>query len=439
MLTIKLPFTCTPEDSVFIRDLQDIYSPLIRTAYNRAMEGMHEKEIRYSMTKFGKLDSWFVQSCVREGMTLAATDLATKRTKKIFGGKARFKQKSQGKLSKVDWKESRLQPLPVCGEACSESNRKFKFQVIDFNKLIFKVNKNKHITLQLPKLRANYKVILQKLELAANNKVLPISIKITSTHICITYDEIKLNGINDIDKVYERHAGIDINPNNIGLSVTEHGSQVLTRLYDLSKLTKKSGKSSTDPKSLYLNNKLSHETIEIADDIARQLAHLRVSTLTLEDLKFSKGDKSLGKRFNRLAINIWKRNIFINQLVKRCKVLNIKVFKVHPAYTSFIGNLQHNYPDPISASVEISRRGFSTQGKKSDQFYPAIKIKEYLANQWKEALGPEFLEVESWKDLYALVKNSKLKYRVPLPPATGFRNMSSNKSKICLQLEQIDI
>lgn len=360
---------------------------------------------------------------------MASQDKATNRTKRIFGGKKNLKLRAQNKISNQQWKDLRLLPLPIIGEACKSGNRKFNFQIIDLNQLIFKINKNTHIELKLPKLRKNIQKTLFQLECAANSDRLPISIKIDQSFIYIAYDELKLNEINKIESRKERYAGIDLNPNYIGVSISENGEVLSTSLFDLKELTRKSDEASSHWKSIYKNNKLDFETIQIANKISKELAYLKVGVLSLEDLKFKQGNSGKGKSFNRTTHNVWKRNLFINQLVKRCKILGIEVIFINPAYTSIIGNLQHEYPDPISASLEISRRGYETKERKSDKFYPIIKIKEVLVNLWKKELGLEDFNFGSWKEVWNLIKNSKLKYRVPIP-AVGFRKLSSIKSLV---------
>ena len=101
-------------------------------------------------------------------------------------------------------------------------------------------------------MRANYRKVLERLELFANDDQLPISIKLTSKHICISYDELKLKSISDYLPIRNKLAAIDMNPNYIGLTIDGYEN----KLYNLSKLTVKSGEESSSDKSKYLNNKL---------------------------------------------------------------------------------------------------------------------------------------------------------------------------------------
>jgi len=120
--------------------------------------------------------------------------------------------------------------------------------------------------------------------------------------------------------------------------------------------------------------------------------------------------------------------LFRSNLKKRLNIFDICLFDVNPAYSSFIGNLQHDYTDPINASIEIARRGYSYRVlKKTDKFYPSLDVK----HQWKE-MATSFGD---WKELYQhVVKNLKMRYRVSLQdalhPCSVFKQSSSHKSKV---------
>ncbi len=124
--------------------------------------------------------------------------------------------------------------------------------------------------------------------------------------------------------------------------------------------------------------------------------------------------------------NLWKREIFINNLEKRCSINGQKLYKVNPAYSSFIGNLQFNFDDPINASLEIGRRGYECIIKKTKQFYPELKLKEVLISQWKDKINID--NFKTWKDLFGFIKNLELRYRV----STGvvFSKFKTDKSLV---------
>ena len=98
--------------------------------------------------------------------------------------------------------------------------------------------------------------------------------------------------------------------------------------------------------------------------------------------------------------------------------------KIKPEYSSFIGNFLFrtlNLPDPILASIEISRRGY--------EFYNQYitKVKEIKKNIIQPKIDQfrnffiksleEFDLEDNWldfKSLYNFFKKSKLKYRLSI-------------------------
>lgn len=173
----------------------------------------------------------------------------------------------------------------------------------------------------------------------------------------------------------------------------------------MSKLTHKSGKSSADKKSKHLVNKLHHETIHIAHDIAKLVDYWKCDKVVVEDLNFKMSDKD--KHFNRLCNNAWNRNLFANKLKSLSLLCNFSLVEVNPCYTSFIGNIVYgnsHTPDMVAASIEIARRGY----KKFEKcwFYPSIRD-ERIDERWKQTLS----RFDSWKSAFQEIKKSEVKYR----------------------------
>jgi len=120
----------------------------------------------------------------------------------------------------------------------------------------------------------------------------------------------------------------------------------------------------------------------------------------------------------------------ISNLKKRCNISKIKVYDILPYYSSFIGNLTNpNLPDPVAASVEIARRGYNVIILRNKQFYPELIKVEVLKNLWKKDL--EWI-YSSWKDLFILVKNSEMKYRVPFSSEDVFRIFKTEKTRVTI-------
>ena len=103
-----------------------------------------------------------------------------------------------------------------------------------------------------------------------------------------------------------RVLGIDQNPNYLGLSIIEFINEVnfkviCKQVFDLSKLTKKSGKSSDNRKSKYLVNKRKFETLNLSYEIDNLVNYWKCKKVVVEDLKFK--SNLIGKNLNRLCKN----------------------------------------------------------------------------------------------------------------------------------------
>ena len=82
---------------------------------------------------------------------------------------------------------------------------------------------------------------------------------------------------------------------------------------------------------------------------------------------------------------------------------------------------------PYHISCLISNYVISYLIKKSKKFYPDKIPYTKIQDRWKET---DFSGVSDWKELHALLKNSKMKYRIPVPEGTVFKIFSSHKSKV---------
>lgn len=438
MITLKLPYSITQNsdsDRNLISEIRRQYSVVVRSAYNRFHSGLKQKEVRdycKTLKNVGLLNSWLLQCGVMEGKQLQTRN---KTNKVVFGGKKFLRLRSQNKITKEEWTNRRLLPLNIQGEQLHKGNRSFDFSLIGSeNKLTLKLNRKQHITLTIQKQRKNYQRKLNLIETLTATKDLTVSVRLTDKFVYLSYEEPKKQQIVLNENSY---MGIDLNPNHIGISVMKYTKDnsfkvIYTTSFDFSKLTKSltsENNSSDSNRFKHLNNKLKNETI-IASKVISQLAKAyHCKFVFLEDLsKIDTGDSGLGHKFNRLTRNLWKRVIFETALQKRLSLMNIKMFKVNPAYSSFIGNLQYDYFDPCNAACEIARRGYEVIILKNKKFYPTMRIKTSITNQWKE----DIIEgCTSWKKLYNKVKNSKLRYRVPLEYCDFRRfKMFSKRSRV---------
>ena len=439
MKTIKLPIEYSNMDDLqILQEYIRLQNNVIRISYNRFREGLSEKEIRLflkTMNLYSEsivLDSWFIQSGIYKAKEMYNKDLEVSKSsgifpKRIFGSKSNLIKRSKYLISKEEFKNNRILPLLVIGEAPKKGNRKFNFT--NTSLIEFKPYKNCKINIQFPKLRKNLKSELESLIKFSNSNELPYQIQLSNKFIWITFDSTKLKDLekeNSHFQVKNRYCGIDLNPNFIGFSVKDPSDKIIhTEQIDLTNLTGKN----------VCPDKLNHETKEIFHYIGRKLKSLNVEYVFLEDLKFKNGNKGKGKGFNRLTINQWNRNLPFEILSKYFKN---KLFKVNAAYSSTIGNCLYNYSDPINASLEIGRRGFDViilkKNNKEDMssFYPEFDLNTIRDELRKQTAG---LELNNWKELHTFLKNSKLKYRVSLdesPHQMFCRKFYSKKSKVII-------
>lgn len=137
-------------------------------------------------------------------------------------------------------------------------------------------------------------------------------------------------------------------------------------------------------------------------------------------------------KFNRLVTNLWCRNILVSNLRKRCCLSGIYFQEVIPNYSSILGNLAFrklNLPDMILASIEISRRAneFYQQYISKTKEKAKVIVLPFLSDNLKRVITQSLEELgccsvwETWSQLFALIKNSKLIYRVPVSNETVLR------------------
>ena len=425
MKTIKLPYKTTEDLTSILKQ----YSNIVRYSYNRFLEGKTEKDIRElskSMNSIDLLNSWLIQCGIKDGK---AIQTRFKNEKVIFGGKYNLTNRLKNKITTEEYQLKRLCPINIQGEELKQGNRSFKLDVIENNQIIFKLSRDKYIELKLPNLRNNIKKELFKLqqlnEVKQNQKGYTYSIRFDLTNIYISFEEFK----EELIKLNEnRYLGIDLNPDTIGISVLENENIIHTQEFSLKPIFNKiiSEKlSSKSDRMKYFQNKLKFETFEISKFVSLIAKQFNCKTVFIEDLHF-KGSSTI-KISNRKNKNLWKRELFTQNLTKRLNTLGIKLHSVNPAYSSFIGNLMYDYTDAVNASIEIARRGYEYRIKKNKTgFYPVLLVK----HQWKE-MATKYTD---WKKFFIEIKNLKLKYRVSLDECLHkfnvFQQNSSHKSMV---------
>ena len=378
------------------------------------------------------MNSWFIQTSIKEAHQIIKT---RNDQKVIFGGKKNFFKRMKGNISKEDYKILKLNPLYSVGSANPYKANRFFAISQDLTSVIFKPNKATKIQLNLENLRGKYLSLLKDLYLRQENKDLSITYKLDGKFIYISFEESKLTIFKVQEFIENRVLALDLNPNYIGWSIADWQSEnefkvIKSGIYSFKSLNDKENAfkelklNSSNPKRITLSNKRKHEVFEVSKNIINKAIYYKVETITIEDLKIASSDKSKGKKFNRSCNNQWLRHDFVNNLSKRCNIFKIKLLKVKPEYSSFIGNFLFrslNLPDMILSSIEVGRRAYEfnlqyinkTKPKKKNIVQPDFNLFKSLVVKSLEEFDIKE-EFKSFIELYYFLKKSKKMYRLSL-------------------------
>ncbi len=456
MITIKIKYNIDNQsDKLLLNNYIKQYNSVYHVAFNNLQKGIKNKlEELSKLNNIYLLDSWFIQSANYEAKYLYNL---VKDKKIIFGGRKNYFQRLKGLISKEQFKQNKLVPLCSYGEKKSgtksvHGNRKFKLSV-DLSYINLKLNKQK-IIIHLPnKLHNNIK---QQLKTIYKHQLLddiPITYKIDNDYVYIQVDDIIFKNNIKNEQIQNRIISIDMNPNYIGWSIIDWTSESefniiksglisIKKLNDYDNSLKDKGLSSDSKERIYISNKRNFETLQISKNLINKAIYYKCQIFSIEDLNFKSKDKTedRDRNWNRLVNNQWCRNKFINNLQKRCNIFNIKLMKVKPEYTSFIGNFlfrKFNYPDPIQASIEISRRGYEFYNQyiikvkniKKNIVFPDLNLFKDLYIKSLEEFNIQIDKFKSLKELYNFFKKSKMMYRLSIDQFNlQFSSLFSNKS-----------
>ena len=447
MQVLKIKYQTDDKSLNIIQDYMKQYSSVQHFVYNRINECKSQKDIKQqikTLNNINLLDSWFIQCSFYD---------IPKKQKIIFGGKKNYFQRLKNNISKEQFKLKRLSPIYSIGEIVNKSvkgNRKFHIEQ-DLENIIFKPNKLTKINLQLIGLNKR-KQILSKLYQKQERKEIKIAYKLDLEYIYIIFEETDIYNYKT-KFIKNRILSLDLNPNYIGWSIVDWKSEsefdvIKSGVYSIKKLNdkdfnlKNKGYSSESNERKYISVKRNFETLQIVKNIVNKSIYYKCQIISIEDLNIKTSDKELGKRFNKLVNNSWCRNVFVNNLIKRCNIHNIKLLKVKPEYSSFIGNFLYrslNLPDMVLASIEIGRRGYEfynqyiskTKEIKKNIVRPNLSMfqKLYLKSLEEFKLQPTYKDLI---ELYYFFKKSKLKYRLSIDKFNlQFSRFTSDKSYIC--------
>ena len=447
MQVLKIKYKTDKESLDIIQDYIRQYSSVQHFVYNRIYEGKSQKEIKSQiklLNNIDLLDSWFIQCSFYD---------IPKKQKIIFGGKKNYFQRLKNIISKEQYKSKRLSPIYSIGEVINKSvkgNRKFHIEQ-DLENISFKPNRKLCINLKLIGLNKR-KQILSKLYQKQERKEIKIAYKLDLEYIYVIFEETDIYNY-ETKFIKNRVLALDLNPNYIGWSIVDWKSEsefdvIKTGVYSIKKLNdkdfslKNKGYSTDSNERKYISDKRNFETLQIVKNIVNKSIYYKCQIISIEDLSIKSSDKELGKKFNKLVNNSWCRNTFVNNLTKRCNIHNIKLLKVRPEYSSFIGNFLYRslkLPDMVLASIEIGRRGYEfynqyiskTKEIKKNIVRPNLTMfnKLYLKSLEEFKLQPIYKDLI---ELYYFFKKQKLKYRLSIDQFNlQFSRFTSRKSYIC--------
>ena len=450
MYTIKLPYYLNgPEGHL---KYQREFSSCVKSAFNlrRKSPGCKQSGISAQIKSdynFPNLDASLKEYAVATAFRLNADRTLT------FGGKSKWRKFNSGSMTKEEWSVRKHVPLYFRGRKnkYEKGNRKFNLKVIESNSITFKPNRNEHFEFRLPNLNPKIKSELERFQALAESGQLALTIGFNHEFVYITVDEKELVPEDyNYDPVSDRVMSLDLNPNYVGVVVTDHSEKILHKeiisIKDLNdkenkafrklrKIPKGERKKLSEQLKIKYSAKRNHEIFEISKYLTELAKHLRCETLGIEKLDMRSKNHGRGRRYNRLLNNQWNREKLYQNLQKRCNLSCIRFQEVAPQYSSFIGQLTNpNEFDMIAAAIELGRRARLFVQKfikkldiKSGIIFPALDLRS-LADCWNGKL--RLTEgLESWKSLYQMIKNSKQSYRVFFDPNKNkdlfFREKSS--------------
>ena len=404
MKTIKLRVS----NGVDVLGDMQLYSSVVRVAFNRFVDGMEEKEVRaYCRARF-EHNSWLIQCAISEAKTIHKNSNGKPI---IFGGRHNLCQYMRGVIDKATFKYRRMMPIRIMGECLQKGNRLFNF-LFDAHTVVYKPSRTRHVAIKFFPMKKAISEELRKVQAAAAQQKLGITVTLSDKYICITYDDTLVNRLQYTGLKQTRILGIDTNPDYVGISVLafddKNEFKVLhKRVYDLTALNKNTGSRKSPNANRYKANKRRHETIAIAHEIADLVNVWKCKTVAIEDIKLRSTDFGKGTHVNRKCNNEWLRSMFARKLRMLGGMHGFDVVAINPAYSSIVGNFAYggeNTPDMVAASMEIARRAY----RKFERgwFYPKFNIR-LRDEQWKQTL----VAVDDWRVLFSKIKETGLKYR----------------------------
>ena len=237
-----------------------------------------------------------------------------------------------------------------------------------------------------------------------------------------------------VGKVANRHIAVDLNPENIGYCVfdkIDSEQKIIDKgVIVLDVLNTALNVASTHKKQSHQRNKRDHEIKEVWSRIFKIAQHYKVANFVIEDLEFkTKSVNDAPKQANRKIKNLWHKELTTKLIDKYCHQKGIKKIPVNCAYSTFIGNIKHEFYDPLNAAIEIGRRGFMQFEKGG--FYPEFGSRDVDTMSRIFGLDVQGETLSTWVEAFSAFKTAKLRYRRDLQQCKFVeQNLLSHKSLV---------
>jgi hypothetical protein len=360
--TLVYNITVSDEDQEVLKKLQDGYSMDFRKLYNNLdlqKDPTYLSELNTKSSKFReylikevevfkqkyetnqskiqgriyKLESGVIDKKTFNKITFLKRSL---KTNICFGGRTNLEKRRKDLITNDEWRKLRRYPMCFYGETASKGNRFFDLKDISKGEIIFKLNKNTHVPIKIS--NKKHKKDLIKLEELSNNKQIPITIRLSYNKLWISFDESILNGTYFDYKKHQkekpkglsqpetrkywwsryqeheeflkisklnRYISIDINPNEIGFSISDDKMTILDKgCYIIE------GKVS--------ENKRKFEYSQIIKELFNKVKHYKVSYFIIEDLENLNKDNYGNRTSNRKNKLEFKKNYIFSIIERRC-------------------------------------------------------------------------------------------------------------------------
>ena len=424
--TIKIPVEySSTEDRMLISVLRRQQTHIIRSAFKKYEKGLPVNDNSFDdYNDIDLLDSWLKHSATKEGKAIyeAEKELQKSNEKKIrtcFGGKSLMNDYRSGKVSKDELRAGRL----------------------DLSGIRILIPGRKWVQVKFSaKLSKNYLKIIRLLYEHQVAGDMPITYKIDSEYVYITYSVEKLYKnvkiLNRPKQIQDRVLAIDLNPNYVGWSVVDWKSHsdfhivesntiTIKDLNDAEYALKEQHLPSTHRKRKKITNERYNEIFLISKTLTSIAVHYGCSLFGYEQLAIVTKDNKKGTNFNRLINNQWLRRPLIDNIRKNCAKYNIECLEVLCEYSSFVGNFifrDCGYPDMCLASIEIGRRTYEYYhqyiandfAKTKNIVFPNVDDFREQIERTMEVFNLKDSEIDLKKIYYALKRDPKIMYRVSL-------------------------